>query len=385
MGKIRVRHLVPKPSGYYFQATPKMRLHGIESGPLGKDPVAAMAEADRRNQQWDSIKQHLKEYGRAPAPSRYHDGTLNHLYHDKLKKSAEWDDKGERTKEEIEYAFKIISEIFGDSHILTITPEDCIDYYKVARGKFSIHKCAKIMKWFRYLFGYAMKTRYSNIKDNPTLAVKVKQPNARDTLWTEDQVWTLIEKAWEMEYYGAAVAVLMAYDTSLRPGDIRTLKRKQRDAESLSVVTKKTNKAGRLPLYPETQDLIDFYWRALGIDHHPEAWIIIAPSGRPYSKDLLAKHIRIIRKAAKLPEHLQLRDIRRTGSSERALAGASAFELASSTIHSIEHGSQILDIYNPLNYDAAVSAQEKRKIYMEDQRKQNASGTELPKKFESAG
>ena len=59
--------------------------------------------------------------------------------------------------------------------------------------------------------------------------------------------------------------------------------------------------------------------------------------------------------------------------------------MASSTIHSIEHGSQILDTYNLLNYDAAVSPQEKRKIYVEEQRKQNASGTESPKKFESAG
>ncbi len=385
MGEIRVRHLVIKPSGYYFQATEKMRSHGIESGPLGKDSVAAILEADRRNGQWDTIKAHIKEYGKAPARSQFEIGTLNHLFHDKLKASMEWSDKKPVTQKEIVYAYVIISEFYGSSHVLSITAEDCIEYYSAMRGKFSIHKCAKVMKWFRYIFNFAIKIKYSNVSHNPTEAVKVKQPIARDTLWREDQVYSLIEKAWNMGYYGAAVAVLIAYDTSLRPVDIRTLKRHQRDAESLSVVQSKTNKPIRVPLYPETQDIIDFYWCALGVEHHPNAWIVLAPSGRPYSKDLLAKHIRIIRKAAKLPKHLQLRDIRRTASMERAEAGASEHELASGTGHSIDHGSKILDTYNPPSYGAAKRAQEKRQNHKELNRSKNALRTKPPKKFENSG
>lgn len=64
---------------------------------------------------------------------------------------------------------------------------------------------------------------------------------------------------------------------------------------------------------------------------------------------------------AGIPDDVQLRDIRRTASKERAEAGATEAELAAGTGHSIERGSQILDVYNPRSYSLAKSAQDKRR------------------------
>jgi hypothetical protein len=58
---------------------------------------------------------------------------------------------------------------------------------------------------------------------------------------------------------------------------------------------------------------------------------------------------------------VQLRDLRRTASKERAEAGATEFEIASGTGHSIGYGSKILDVYNPRSFEAAKRAQDKRR------------------------
>jgi len=59
----------------------------------------------------------------------------------------------------------------------------------------------------------------------------------------------------------------------------------------------------------------------------------------------------------------QLPDLRRIASKERAeaRAGATGAELASSTGHSIEHGSKILDTYNSRSFEQAKSAEDKRR------------------------
>lgn len=97
--------------------------------------------------------------------------------------------------------------------------------------------------------------------------------------------------------------------------------------------------------------------------------------GRAYSRHHLAKQVRQVLRQAGVPDSVQLRDLRRTASVERADGGATAYELASGTGHSIGTSQQILDTYNPRSYDAAKSAQEKRK--------EKKKRTKNVKKFES--
>ena len=70
------RHFVVKESGFYFQATPAMRVAGICSESLGTDMTAAKARAETLNAAWDAIRRGEEPVGKAPArPAR--SGTLS--------------------------------------------------------------------------------------------------------------------------------------------------------------------------------------------------------------------------------------------------------------------------------------------------------------------
>ena len=53
----------------------------------------------------------------------------------------------------------------------------------------------------------------------------------------------------------------------------------------------------------------------------PAALVIRTRRGRPYTKDILAKDIRTVRRLAGLPGDLQLRDLRRTATIEHLCHG----------------------------------------------------------------
>ncbi len=65
--------------------------------------------------------------------------------------------------------------------------------------------------------------------------------------------------------------------------------------------------------------------------------------------------------------------------------GASEYDLASSSGHSIEAGARILDTYNPGYFKAAKSAQAKRLKARFSGGKKNGRETKKAKKFENPG
>ena len=234
------------------------------------------------------------------------------------------------------------------------------------------------MKWFRHLFAYGCKVRYAGMVYNPTLAVKVKQPQARRQVWDESQVTAAIAAATKKGEHGAAITIAIAYDTSLRPGDIRALTWQQFDGESLWLEQAKTGNPIRVPLWPETIRAVKAYVKALGIAPLPAAPIVLSRSGKTFSRHHLAKVVRSILRESGIPDDVQLRDLRRTASKERAEVGATAQELASATGHSIGRSAKILDVYNPPSFEAAKKVQERR-------RKSEDSEQSKDEKFENTG
>ncbi len=115
-----------------------------------------------------------------------------------------------------------------------------------------------------------------------------------------------------------------------------------------------------MPVWPETVQMIESARVSSGAIPMKTAPIIRGRHGRGYLRHHFSHRFRDICRAAGMSEGLQFRDIRRTASKERAEAGASEAELAAATGHNIEHGSRILDVYNPRSYALAKSAQDKR-------------------------
>lgn len=346
------RHFVVKPSGFYFQATTAMRAAGIASESLGTDLLAAKARAELLNSSWDKIRRGEEPIGKTPALP----GTFGYLV-ERLRAANEYREKKPRTVEELEYALKVLEPVFAPTRLEKITPEHIERFYNALREQGSVHRAAKIMKWFRYIFNFGI--RFDLARSNPTLAVRIKHPKPRRQVWTEDQVSAVITMAEEMCRPCMALAIQIAYDTSLRAGDIRALTWGQFDGQSLWLNQQKTGAEQRAPLYPETVAMIE----AARGDTIPlaNAPIIRAPHGKAYAKDNFEHRFRGICKAAGIPDGLQFRDIRRTAATERAEAGSTAAELAASTGHSIAHSARILDTYTVQNYSMAQNAQEKRR------------------------
>ena len=353
------RHFVILPSGFYFQATPAMRRAGIFSEPLGTEMTAAKARADALNAAWDQIRCGLEPAGKRPALP----GTLSHLV-EELRPKTEWTDKAPRTREELEYSLAIIEPIFGTYALKQITPDACAAFYKALCEQGSIHRAARVMKWLRYLFNYAI--RFKKTDFNPTLAVRIKHPKPRRFLWNEGQVLAVIAMAIEVGRPCIALAVQIAYDTSLREGDILSLTwdtfQPSADGHGMSLVLDqaKTGREQAAPLTPETVAMIEASRINEGTIPLATAPIIRGPHGRPYKKDNFTHRFRDICRAAGIPDDLQFRDIRRTVQTEVADGEGTSAEMASKTGHSIAHSQRILDTYTVTSENMARNAQAKR-------------------------
>jgi hypothetical protein len=169
MASFKVRHLVEKPSGFYFQATPAMRRAGIFSESLGVEFAAAIARAGALNASWDAIRKG-EDGAVQDAPRK---GTVAWLIVE-LRRSAEWRDKAAATTNEIEYAFGIIELVFGPTALRRVTPRDCTVFYATLREQGSVHRAARIFKWLRCTFNFAV--RQGLLISNPAVAVRVKRP-----------------------------------------------------------------------------------------------------------------------------------------------------------------------------------------------------------------
>ena len=364
MATLKVRHMVTRRGGYYFQATAAMRGAGLASEPLGRDLAAAIARAEQLNALWDEIRagQKAAAQRRAPAP-----GSLDWLAAE-LRASGEWQDKAPRTREDIERAFKVILPVFGPARAAAVQPAQVARFYEKLRARGRPHETAMVMKWFRYLFSFGLRLYPRLVPHNPTLAVRVHQPRARRQYWQPEQVRRAIRQAWRWRWYGVAAAIALAYDTGLRPQDLRALTPRQLLADRVVLAPQKTDHLpGRdqpraFPVWPETFALVQKYLARLGAIIPADQPLLRSVSGRPFtSRHHLAKQIRLVRRAAGLPDDLQLRDLRRTGNVEAALGGASAPQLAARADHSIGRGQAILDVYTPATFEAAKAAQEARR------------------------
>ena len=353
MGSIKIRHMVARSGAFYFQATPAMRTAGIFSEPLGSSLEKAVARAEALNAAWDEIRTGHEPVATAPPRP----GTFAHLVQ-RLRQSSEWSDKAPATIRGLEYALRIIVPVFGPTPLKAITPDHCRDFYDTLRDQGSTDRAARVMKWLRYLLNFGL--RYQLTDSNPALAVRIRHPGPRSQVWDETEISAVMDKAREVGRPCIALAIQIAYDTSLRQGDVLALTWEQFDRESLWLKQGKTGKEQRVPLWPETVKTIEAARRRSGAIPLPTAHIVCGPHSRRYLSDNFTHRFRDICRTAGVSDDLQFLDIRRTASKERAEAGATEAELAAATGHSIEHGAQILDVYNPRSYALAKAARDKR-------------------------
>lgn len=310
-----------------------------------------------------------------PRPHRSHPsraagsfpGTFADLI-DRFEKDPTWyGQKASRTREQIDFAFKVIREILGTAAVRLITRRHGRAFYNKLRvdDGFSVQKTRKVMKWSVRLLWYAIEVGVRD--DHPWQKLSMERPDSRKQVWTQDEIEAVIAAA---ESGGkassgnliparpsVALATRIAYDTALPQQDVLALTWSQYDGEGLTVKQIKPRGDQNelwLPLRAKTRAILD----GLAKDKKSTHIVVSEETGRPYAdRNIFSRAFRRFRERAGI-EGKTFQDIRRTALTELGNRGATEAEITKISGHKI--GSRIIDVYVKPDRSAAIAAANKR-------------------------
>jgi integrase len=231
---------------------------------------------------------------------------------------------------------------FGQQKIKDITPTYTDKLYQSLLASHGSHRATFVCKIMRKVW-YVGK-RHGIVATNPFERMGLVGLEDRTVLWQPYEVYAFINKADEMGYKALATITLLCYHLCQRPGDMRLLKWSDYNGHTFRFVQEKTGTEVEVPASPQIQARLKALpCKALPCESSESSYISPCEStGKPYDRFLYSQHFRKVRKAAGLGDHLQLRDLRRTGATEMAEAGCTEDELRSVTGHKSR---DVLSIY----------------------------------------
>lgn len=344
---------------WYYKPSKAMRDRGYFNEPLGVDEAAAIRRAEELNAQWDRDRA-----ATAPEPVRNVEaGDVAWLIDRFLMDPTWYKARADRTREQIEWAFKQIGAVFGEIRVRDIQRKHLRAYYNDVRISGSITKAEKVMKWFHRLLEYAVEI--GMIEYNPGARMKIESPQHRSTTWTPDEIEAVIATALVEAVAlsgnriparpSVALAVAIAYDTSLPLQDVLALTWGNYDGQDLNVVQLK-NRGNRrlcLPLSDRTRVMLD------GMSRTTDRVIVNEETALPYpDRFVFGRVFRKVKQRAGITRQVTFHDIRRTMLTELGARGATNVEIASYSGHSVN--SPILKVYVQPTRESAVSAFRKR-------------------------
>ena len=343
MATMKVRHFVERSGAYYFQATPAMRRAGIHSEALGSELHAALLRAEEINAEWDAIRKGSLFVSQTVTVDR-----LIKMY----EQSSWYLELAPKTVLEVDQCMKLISGAFGRSAVKALRRPHVMEFHDKLCAAKSIPLANKAVKWLRRLMQFAVDREVRT--DNPAVKLSLAHLPPRTQRWTPEQVTTVIAKAIELELFGWARAIAIAYDTSQRLSDILSATWAQYDGEGIvfnqAKVRRKKPVEIWVPLWPETIKMLNDVDRTA-------VTIVTGERGRPIRQQAyFGRRFREICRAAQIPDELQFRDLRRTAATEVSAGGGRVESLTGHV-----EGSPMAKVYVIPTKDSARSAQAARK------------------------
>jgi integrase len=167
---------------------------------------------------------------------------------------------------------------------------------------------------------------------NPFCNLDRMTPPCRRQRWSDKQLQNFIKKAAEMGLPSIGLCALLCVELVQRPGDILSMKwgAYQRRERTWHI---RQSKCGAEVHVPETRRLRNALNVARRLAREKaktdvdEVLICQTVTGKRWHRRNFTKAARRIARAAGLPDDLQIRDLRRTGATEGASAGATPAEL----------------------------------------------------------
>ena len=197
-------------------------------------------------------------------------------------------------------------------------------------------------------------SRHGKVKYNPFAKMDIKGLPPREVLWSPEQVEAFINTADEMGRASMGTLALLCYDLCQRPGDMRQITWEEAfNGGLISFVQEKTGTPMAIPCSERLQNRLQEAYK----DTPVGCVVLNERTLKPYDRRLYNVYRKQIMKAAGIPSHLQMRDLRRTGATEMAEAGATNAEMRSVTGHK---SMDVLSIYVRTTQAQASSAVNKR-------------------------
>lgn len=200
---------------------------------------------------------------------------------------------------------------------------------------------------------------------NPFGFVPVDVPAPREVAWSYEEMERFAQAAKDAGQPSVALAMMLCFELIQRPGDMIRLPWNHYNGQEVFVHQSKRGAKVWVPVSPELKAMLDATPKK-GVQI-----IINEKTGLPFScAKRLATAARKIRRAAGLPEELQIRDLRRTGATEAGDAGATDDELMA--IGGWKSRA-VVGVYNKITIAKARQGMEKRWMYRNRKKDEDAS------------
>lgn len=215
---------------------------------------------------------------------------------------------------------------FGDMMASNVSSMHSEALYTYLKMNVSEHRANHTVKVLRRVWMVCQKK--SLVRANPFTQMGLRKLPERVVLWEPEQVDKFIQTADDMGLWSIGTLALLCYHLCQRPGDMRQLLWANFDGQVFDFVQEKTKQHVTIPASPALIDRLNGCERSKA-----DTILFYEATERPYDRYMIYKVAARVRKAAGLPDGLQMRDLRRTGATEMAEAGCTEDELRSVTGH----------------------------------------------------
>ncbi len=353
MARLKVRHLIKRNSGYYWQPSTALRQAGWKCRRLANTFEAAIAEAEKINADVDKWRSGAVEVATVPVVNSV--SALIASY----KKSKNYRKLADNTKEDYDYRLELIDKWAGKVPVTGITRKAVHDFWEKLARK-SEWKANATIRVLRLLLNYAIDMEIIGI--NPATRPGLISIAPRNVVWTREELFAAVESADKLKYYNIGTAILLAAFLAQREADILKLEWSDYQNGAFFIRQNKTKAYIAVPVHPILKERLDTYKDRFGLVVKSDL------TGRKYTKDAFTHRFDLIRKdvCKKLPEmeRCKFMDLRRTAIVNLAEAGCTEAQISAVSGHKIDTCRRILETYLPRNSTMARDAIAKYESYL---------------------
>lgn len=294
--------------------------------------------------------------------------------------SPKWQKLAAVTRRDYKSKIGVFLDEFGPEHVAALTMADLYswweDLYK-ARG----HAMANgIVACTRAMLSYGTKKGWR--VDNPAKALGIETVTPRVVVWSPSEVEDFVAKADALGFVGVGDAVAIGLHTCQRQGDVLHLEFLSAENGRSKFKQGKTGARVSVPFTPPLRDRIEAIKqrRRAGpvAELQLKGELVRDRGGKHYTRETFGRDFRAVRRAVAEDQRRagqaeptilgrQYLDLRDTGITRLALAGATVAEIRAISGHSLETIHKVLAHYLALDDRMADAAIAKLKTWMEQE------------------